>query len=99
MGLGCEGDAGRNRRFARGLQLFAKQSEAVAEDCFASGIVLAWFAPNMSTPDRASLRFNDKELTLPVTVGSEGECGIDISKLRQEEGAIEASDEQLAAVP
>ena len=36
----------------------------------------------------ARLILNDDEVELPVTVGSEGEVGIDISKLRQRTGAI-----------
>lgn len=36
----------------------------------------------------ASLNLNGKEIELPVTTGSEGEVGIDISKLRPQTGAI-----------
>jgi citrate synthase len=36
----------------------------------------------------ASLNIGDKKIDLPVIVGSEGEVGIDISKLRAETGAI-----------
>jgi citrate synthase len=36
----------------------------------------------------AKLLLEEKELDLPVTVGSEGEVGIDISRLRPETGAI-----------
>ena len=36
----------------------------------------------------AKLIFDDKEIELPVTVGSEAEIGIDISKLRSQTGAI-----------
>ncbi|HEY7120367.1 MAG TPA: citrate synthase [Tepidisphaeraceae bacterium] len=36
----------------------------------------------------ASLTIGDKKIDLPVIVGSEGEVGIDIAKLRQETGAI-----------
>jgi citrate synthase len=36
----------------------------------------------------ATLRFGDRDLALPVTVGTEGEVGIDIAQLRAETGAI-----------
>ena len=36
----------------------------------------------------AKLSFDDKEIELPITVGSEAETGIDISKLRSQTGAI-----------
>ena len=36
----------------------------------------------------ASLNLNGEEIELPVTTGSEGEVGIDISKLRPQTGAI-----------
>src|SRR3954453_23896091 len=36
----------------------------------------------------ASLNIGDKKIDLPVIVGSEGEVGIDITKLRAETGAI-----------
>jgi citrate synthase len=36
----------------------------------------------------AKLSLNDQEVDLPVIVGSEGEVGIDISKLRGQTGAI-----------
>ena len=39
-------------------------------------------------PNNAKLSLNGKEMDLPVTVGSEGEVGIDISKLRPQTGAI-----------
>ena len=38
--------------------------------------------------DRAQLKIGDKTIDLPVIVGSEGELGIDISKLRAETGAV-----------
>jgi citrate synthase len=38
--------------------------------------------------NNANLTLNGTETELPVTVGSEGEIGIDISKLRQQTGAI-----------
>ncbi len=38
--------------------------------------------------DRAQLKIGDKTIDLPVLVGSEGELGIDISKLRAETGAV-----------
>ncbi len=44
----------------------------------------------MSTP--ATLRLDDKEYSFPVIVGSEGERGIDISKLRSDTGAITYDD-------
>ncbi len=43
-------------------------------------------------PKTALLKLEDKELTLPVIVGSEGEKGIDISKLRAETGYITFDD-------
>jgi citrate synthase len=39
-------------------------------------------------PRAASITIDDKKLDLPVIVGSEGEVGIDIAKLRAETGAI-----------
>ena len=44
----------------------------------------------MSSPTNptATLDYNGKSLSLPVTVGSEGEAGIDISQLRAKTGAI-----------
>ena len=44
----------------------------------------------MSSPTNptATLDYNGKSLSLPVTVGSEGEVGIDISQLRAKTGAI-----------
>jgi len=36
----------------------------------------------------ATLTIDDKKLELPITVGSEGETGIDISRLRAETGAV-----------
>jgi citrate synthase len=39
-------------------------------------------------PRVATLNFDDKKLDLPVTVGSEGEVGLDIAKLRAETGAV-----------
>ena len=41
-----------------------------------------------SMSNSAKLIFDDKEIELPVTVGSEAEIGIDISKLRSQTGAI-----------
>src|SRR5450432_324520 len=38
--------------------------------------------------DRAELKIADKVIELPIIVGSEGEQGIDISKLRAETGAV-----------
>jgi citrate synthase len=38
--------------------------------------------------DRAQLKIGDKTIDLPIIVGSEGEQGIDISKLRGETGAV-----------
>jgi citrate synthase len=45
--------------------------------------------PAMST---AKLHLNGKDTELPVVVGSEGEVGIDISKLRSDTGAITLDD-------
>ena len=36
----------------------------------------------------ATITVDDKTIPLPVTVGSEGEVGLDIAKLRSETGAI-----------
>src|SRR3569832_2092087 len=38
--------------------------------------------------DRAQLKLGDKTIDLPVVVGSEGEVGIDIGKLRASTGAV-----------
>ncbi|MEP6652370.1 MAG: citrate synthase [Myxococcales bacterium] len=38
--------------------------------------------------ERAQLKIGDKTVELPIVVGSEGEQGIDISKLRAETGAV-----------
>ncbi|MBC8131470.1 MAG: hypothetical protein H7X95_00705, partial [Deltaproteobacteria bacterium] len=38
--------------------------------------------------ESAQLKIGDKTIDLPVVVGSEGEQGIDISKLRAETGAV-----------
>ena len=38
--------------------------------------------------DTASLKFEDKEIELPVVRGSEGEVALDISKLRGQTGLI-----------
>lgn len=46
----------------------------------------------MATSAPAILRIDGKDHTLPVTVGSEGERGIDISKLRSDTGAITYDD-------
>jgi citrate synthase len=40
----------------------------------------------------ATLRFEDKDYTLPIIVGTEGEKGIDISRLRAETGAVTYDD-------
>lgn len=40
----------------------------------------------------ATLKIDDKEVTLPVVTGSEGEKGIDIGKLRSETGCITFDD-------
>jgi len=40
----------------------------------------------------ATLKLDDKEITLPVLIGSEGEKGIDISKLRADTGYITFDD-------
>ncbi len=42
----------------------------------------------MSDHGKAKLQIDGKDLELPVTVGSEGEVGVDISRLRPETGAI-----------
>jgi len=41
-----------------------------------------------TTPVTATLSYNDKTLSLPVVIGSEGEAGLDISQLRAKTGAI-----------
>ncbi|HEV2853003.1 MAG TPA: citrate synthase [Thermoanaerobaculia bacterium] len=41
-----------------------------------------------ASPSPARLTLDGKEYELPVTVGSEGEAGLDISKLRAQSGAI-----------
>jgi citrate synthase len=46
----------------------------------------------MATLPPATLRFENKDYTFPVTVGSEGEKAIDIGKLRAESGAITYDD-------
>ena len=46
----------------------------------------------MATLSPATLRFENKDYTFPVTVGSEGEKAIDIGKLRAESGAITYDD-------
>ena len=38
--------------------------------------------------DTARLTFEDKEVELPVVRGSEGEVGLDISKLRAQTGLV-----------
>lgn len=43
---------------------------------------------NLVIKDTAKLFLNDKEYDLPVTVGSEGEVGINITQLRSKTGAI-----------
>jgi citrate synthase len=39
-------------------------------------------------PDTAELKIGDKSVSLPVIVGSEGERGIDVGKLRAQTGAV-----------
>ena len=39
-------------------------------------------------PDRAELKIGDKTIELPLLVGSEGEVGIDVGKLRAATGAV-----------
>ena len=55
-------------------------------DATASAVVDS--PPAAQAPGPARLVLNGKELELPVTVGSEGETGIDISQLRAKTGAI-----------
>ncbi|HUX60443.1 MAG TPA: citrate synthase [Ignavibacteriaceae bacterium] len=43
---------------------------------------------HLTLTDKAKLFLNDKELDLPITIGSEAEVGIDISQLRNKTGAI-----------
>ncbi len=43
---------------------------------------------HLTLTDKAKLFLNDKELDLPITIGSESEVGIDISQLRNKTGAI-----------
>jgi citrate synthase len=38
--------------------------------------------------DRAELKFGDHSIELPIVVGSEGEVGIDVAKLRAQTGAV-----------
>ncbi len=45
-------------------------------------------SPTISPTTTATLEYNGKSLALPVTTGSEGEAGIDISQLRAKTGAI-----------
>ncbi|HTQ81281.1 MAG TPA: citrate/2-methylcitrate synthase, partial [Thermoanaerobaculia bacterium] len=45
-------------------------------------------APAVQAPGHAQLTLNGKTYDLPVTVGSEGEVGIDITQLRAKSGAI-----------
>ncbi len=44
-------------------------------------------SPTISPTTTATLEYNGKSLALPVTTGSEGEAGIDISQLRAKTGA------------
>ena len=39
-------------------------------------------------PDKAVLTIGDRKIELPLVVGSEGECAIDISRLREQTGLI-----------
>ena len=43
-------------------------------------------------PKTASLKLDDKELSLPVMIGTEGEKAVDIGKLRAETGYITYDD-------
>jgi len=45
------------------------------------------YTPAMSTKN-AILKLDDKEIVLPIVVGTEHECGIDVRKLRDETGYI-----------
>ena len=47
-------------------------------------------------PHNASIRLDDKEFTLSVLVGSEGEKAIDTRKLRADTGFILVRREQIA---
>ena len=44
-------------------------------------------SPATST-EKATITINGKSLDMPLTVGSEGEVGVDISQLRAKTGAI-----------
>jgi len=44
------------------------------------------------TAKTATLKLDDKEIVLPIVVGSEQECGIDVRKLRDETGYITFDD-------
>src|SRR6187549_860732 len=55
-------------------------------DATASAVVDS--PPAAPAPGPAKLVLDGKEIELPVTVGSEGETGIDISQLRAKTGAI-----------
>ena len=57
-------------------------------DATASAVVDSPPAAPAATPGPARLILAGKELELPVTVGSEGETGIDIAQLRAKTGAI-----------
>ncbi|MCE2685157.1 MAG: citrate (Si)-synthase, partial [Verrucomicrobiae bacterium] len=45
----------------------------------------------MSTKN-AILKLDDKEIVLPIVVGTEQECGVDVRKLRDETGYITFDD-------
>src|SRR5262249_34584337 len=70
-------------RPSREAQLMSPMSttKAVAEEPVATESATAGERP-------ARLRLGDRELELPVVVGSEGETGIGISRLRAETGAV-----------
>ncbi len=53
---------------------------------------LASFSPTMANLPPATLHLDNKDYKLPMIVGTEGERGIDISKLRAESGAITFDD-------
>jgi citrate synthase len=40
----------------------------------------------------ASLKLDDKEIVLPIVVGTEGERGVDVRKLRDDTGYITFDD-------
>ena len=62
----------------------------------AGAVPLAWSIDSLVQRDSsmsvAKLKFEDEELEMPIVVGSEGERGIDIGKLRGKTGLITLDD-------